>query len=249
MTVAPSWLVRETMEIMGIRRTLHGHAGDPDFARMAVQAPPADVLIREVVAQKPGFVFLDCGACMGFGALIASAAGAHIVAIDADPRAALCLRSTFAQNGLPVAVIEAGLGAGGPDLWFRTEARLGAGRVSAEGALQVRQATIDSVVRDLDLHAVDLVSLDLNGFEFEALRGGADVLSRFKPLVLMRFDPMALTISGRSSPATVIEWILERFGAVDVVEGDARRIERGASIEDFVRESFLQPPVWLRLAA
>ena len=55
----------------------------------------------------------------------------------------------------------------------------GSWSVQADGTVPVRQVTIDS----LNLMFCDLIVLDIEGYEVEALRGGEDTISRCRPVI------------------------------------------------------------------
>ena len=55
------------------------------------------------------------------------------------------------------------------------------GKVSEAGKLTVECITIDSIVEQLKLEAVDFIKMDIEGGERRALRGAVESLSRFHP--------------------------------------------------------------------
>jgi FkbM family methyltransferase len=53
--------------------------------------------------------------------------------------------------------------------------------VAAHGSVEVRTTTIDAVVEELGLPSVDLIKLDVEGAELEALLGARRTIERFRP--------------------------------------------------------------------
>jgi FkbM family methyltransferase len=51
----------------------------------------------------------------------------------------------------------------------------------AGGEVRVRALTIDSLVRQLGLEAVDLIKMDIEGGERKALLGASETIRRFRP--------------------------------------------------------------------
>lgn len=58
--------------------------------------------------------------------------------------------------------------------------------------------TLDSVVFSLNLSRVDLIKLDIDGFECRMMRGASDVLTRWHPVLVMELAPYALEEQGAS---------------------------------------------------
>jgi FkbM family methyltransferase len=58
--------------------------------------------------------------------------------------------------------------------------------MSTSGA---RAATLDVLVKELELKKVSFIKLDVDGFEWEVLQGARETLSKFRPTVLMEFAP------------------------------------------------------------
>lgn len=155
-------------------------------------------------------VLLDVGANTGAYSLLATALSARTRVIAVEPHAANAerLRANLELNAVQrVSVVEAAVGAAEGALHLT---------VPADGALSdvasgidafarahygidytvvpVAQTTIDRIVGDHGLDRVDLIKLDVEYFELEALRGAARTLTRFSPLVLADvFDYEVLT--------------------------------------------------------
>jgi len=137
-----------------------------------------------------GDVVLDCGAHVGFFTRDALNAGAgKVVAIEPSPTNFECLRRNFAEE------IEAGKVVIYPKgVWHRDEEMMievHAGR-SAQDKIVEHQAagassiavpltTIDKLVEELGLDRVDLIKMDIEGAEANALKGAKNTIAKFKP--------------------------------------------------------------------
>jgi FkbM family methyltransferase len=155
-----------------------------------------EILLREQMEEciydhpavriRSGDVVLDCGGHIGTFARFALERGARqVVSIEPDKSNAACYRMNLEQEigaGRAV-VVEAGLWDQPGSLRFTPDEKgnSGSGLVSQAGKLEIRTATIDSVVEELGLDRVDFIKMDIEGAERRALAGGAAVLGRWAP--------------------------------------------------------------------
>jgi len=143
-------------------------------------------------AVRKGDVVLDCGAYLGHFTREALEAGAsRVIAIEPGTRQSACLRRTFASEvaaGL-VEVVQEGVWSAEGRLQFQDKASPDASFVAA-AFLQARSSvarisvpvtTIDALARRLNLPRIDLIKMDIEGSEQEALRGAVRTLAEFKP--------------------------------------------------------------------
>lgn len=71
------------------------------------------------------------------------------------------------------------LGAESAMVMMRGSVSAGSWRIDPAGKFPVQQVTIDA----LDLNACDAIFLDIEGYEAEALRGAANTIERFRPVL------------------------------------------------------------------
>lgn len=168
------------------------------------------------VAPKPGDVFLDVGAYIGWFTIQAAKAvgpSGKVVALEPDTYNRGQLEENLALNGLssctvvPVAAwfeaAEIGWRADDVPVWSKVD------RASHGGS--VRAVTIDSLVDDLGLAKVDWIKMDIEGAEVEALQGAQKTLARFRPDLFIEVHETLDTVSR----------FLEKFGyAVEKSEFD-----------------------------
>lgn len=131
-----------------------------------------------------GDIIFDCGACEGFFIAKALEEGASkVFAIEPNPLMVRCLEKTFQQEILDqrVVILPFVLGTSKKIVFFDFDKKDPfSGRVAHSG-LAITQTTLDDLVVYLDLQKLDLVKMDLEGFEAQALQGGSQMISRFYP--------------------------------------------------------------------
>jgi FkbM family methyltransferase len=159
------------------------------------------------VAPKPGEVFLDIGAYIGWYTIQASGAvgpSGRVIALEPDATNRRQLEYNISLNGLsncftvPKAAWEhnekIGWHSSAVPVWHKADVR--------EGANLVQAITVDSLVNELGLKRVDWIKMDIEGGEIEALRGAARTLELFSPVLFVEvhetMEPLtrSLTKSG-----------------------------------------------------
>jgi hypothetical protein len=78
---------------------------------------------------------------------------------------------------------------------------------------------------------VDLIKIDIEGYELPALRGLERTLGRCRPMVLCEFNPLCLRAQGGIDPAQLADFIFGRADAVELVEHDHGRTRVGSADE------------------
>ena len=147
-------------------------------------------------ALRRGDVLVDVGAHVGVHALTAAArlrrlGGGTVVAFEPARDSAATLRAAAARNRLDVTVVECALGRGPGTAELRADPAYGAadaGVRSLHGhgaAVQtVPVVAFDAWVRQAGLDRLDVVKLDVEGAELDALAGMRDSLARLRPRLL-----------------------------------------------------------------
>jgi len=59
--------------------------------------------------------------------------------------------------------------------------------------------TLDQFIETNSIQKIDLIKLDVDGFELKVLRGGQKTLQKFKPLILFELCPYVLREHGTSA--------------------------------------------------
>lgn len=112
---------------------------------------------------RPGAAVVDIGHLIGEYSLsiLARTEAAHLIAIDGDPAATACLQESLTRL---------------PNLTARTRCRL---ETAFMGLGDGGTVALDS----LDLPPVDVIKMDVDGYEFDALRGAHALLTRDRPIL------------------------------------------------------------------
>jgi FkbM family methyltransferase len=149
---------------------------------------------------REGWSVVDVGANIGIFSLRAArlvGRSGRVVSVEPHPdtyaRLVVNLEANGARNVRPIraavgsrdGVAQLIQGAGS------TTARLSEGSEATPGALSVKVATLDRLVREMALPRLDLLKLDIEGGEVAALEGAQDALSRCGRLVLELHDTRA----------------------------------------------------------
>lgn len=176
---------------------------------------------------RPGMSVLDVGANIGFHALhAASLVGAEgrVVAVEPDPANAALLRLAASRNaGFRIEVVEAALSDREGELVLSD---LGNPANSGARFVHEERAVLDRLVhgpvptfrrvaafpwdaRYLETR-IDLVKMDVEGFEPRVARGMERSLLRHRPVVLSELAPSNLASLGGVSAEDYIAWFRER---------------------------------------
>ena len=128
-------------------------------------------------------VVFDCGACEGFFARYALDKGVRkVICIEPSPVMVDCLHATFAQEieQEKVVIVPAGVASHcGQATFSAIDSDAFSGRLDHNGAVKVDIRTLDVIAENYG--EPSFVKMDLEGFEYEALRGGVDLLRAARP--------------------------------------------------------------------
>jgi len=169
-------------------------------------------------ACSPGMTFLDIGAnCGYYTALFLSRAGpdSRIAALEPDPQCfELLKRTVAANNGRNVSCLRvAASDTCGTTRLYRNLDNRGDNRLYpnelAASSCEVETNTIDCLLEQLGVNALDLIKMDVQGFEGRVLSGMRKTLRRASGLTLMtEFWPSGLRQAG-TDPASVLTSLAE----------------------------------------
>ena len=152
--------------------------------------------IQEILSKrlKPGMVFYDLGANIGFFSLLAArlvGASGQVFSFEPDPEIIARLRRNIARNGFTNAtVIEAGVWSASGDLIFvvadQSSPDRGVGKFvageSAEAGTPTRCVALDGFFHSAP--APDVIKCDVEGAEIEVFRGAAKLLEARHPIII-----------------------------------------------------------------
>jgi FkbM family methyltransferase len=190
------WLKRT----FGGRIRIPFHSFEADFELSQGEIAPYAQMVRDraegVIPTSPevsGWTVVDCGANVGLFSLFLKDA-ARVVAVEPNPAVNRRLKGNLEANGVAATVIEAAIS--GRDGTVKMDFGSGPSVLSSigESGTEVRSISLDSLLSENKIDSVDLLKLDLEGHEIEALGGAADALSqgRVKRIVAEFNDADAL---------------------------------------------------------
>lgn len=142
--------------------------------------------VREV---RRGDVVFDIGAHAGFYTLLASeliGMEGQVIAFEPLPRNLHYLHRHIALNCCRnVVVIEAAVGDADGSVRFEEGPNSSMGCVSPRGHLEVKMVSLDELVRRGTLPAPDVIKIDIEGGELDALEGARRILKQCRPMIFL----------------------------------------------------------------
>lgn len=166
-------------------------------------------------------VALDIGANIGVTAAIISQVLSlgHVYAFEPAKAGFAALEDNVAANNLTnVRVYNIAISDKAGNLHFNDASAYG--HISADGAQEVHASTIDVMVGSLALKRVDFIKIDVEGSEWAVLKGAADTIANYQPLIYVEFNSWALVAYGKNSPVDFAQWITDSFKWVYVVSNN-----------------------------
>jgi len=177
--------------------------------------------LREIVRTvlPSGGVAIDIGANVGWHTLLMArlvGAEGRVLAIEANPSVREHLERNVKFNRLgqvevvPFAIAESErhLDFHGPNADDPASA---SGHVSGRteektGLIRVKARSLDSIVEERRIARVDLIKIDVEGFEWPALQGGEETITRFRPYIVFEYDS-AYARRGGGSTSVLAEFL------------------------------------------
>lgn len=238
--------------------TVHGRAcrisGDPDdiyFHNILHAVPTLDRLgaVARAVLPEDGVV-ADIGANIGLSALVMAPCvpRGRIHAFEPVPVAFAFLEANAAADPLAnIEPIPRALGAATGSVAIHVGPRFTAGShvvdpthamAAQMQTIAVPLGTLDGFVAERRLTRLDLVKIDVEGFEAEVLDGAAQSLDRFRPVVVLEVNSFCLVAFRDSSPRRFVEALIDRFPRVIwfARDGAPVRLRRGPPLHRFIHD-------------
>ncbi len=217
--------------------------------RGTYSAPSAARIVFDLI--HPGSVLLDLGAHLGVVALVAARLGAEVIAVEAAPGNAACLRASRDANGLSnLHVVGAAVSDRPGVVLFREDGAYG--QVTTEsgpGVVEVRAAPVVELLRERGLDRVDVVKMDVEGHEPQAIEGMRTLLERpDAPPVVFESNRHTLHRVG-ATPADLLT-LFEAFGYRTYLVGNGELIEADSSsfqvetVSDYLATKRTPPSGW-----
>ena len=163
------------------------------------------------------WICIDAGANVGYYSVLMGrlAPRGSVYAFEPTSNADLLRDNLIANGSTNVELVEMALAArtyNGADLIYETW-----GEPAIE--LDASFVTVDRFVQDRGLSRLDLMKIDVDGFDLEVLWGAEETLARFSPRVVVELNH-ALATRGHSVP-DALEWMAARgYQDVLVLDGE-----------------------------
>ncbi len=202
---------------------------------------------------QPGQVYYDVGANVGFFAMIAArlmGPTGRVVCFEPLPANASQIAYNAKLNGFSnVAVRAEALGGSNRSEVFQTSAEptwgmlstVGKSPVQASGQIAVDVRTLDSLCAAHDLPLPDVIKMDIEGAEAEALQGAAETLRRSRPLMVIELHSTNAAVCAVLESLGYVSVVLGSPVAVEDVDWDANILAVPQERKDIL-ETFARPP-------
>lgn len=184
------------MTDLRIIRSFHGvklfvHPRDKAWACFSDEHPFEPHVVERIRPLLRGKRFLDVGANIGFYSLLAAQEGAsRIVAIEPNPETFALLNQSIALHGADVEAHRFGLSDVARFGKMQVEKDNSIGIIKENGNTPVPLVPLSAITGETDF---DIVKIDVDGHDFEAARGMADMIERCHPIVFIEFMPSILS--------------------------------------------------------
>ena len=176
---------------------------------------------------EPGHRIIDVGAGIGDHVLVFSrrvGPAGKVIAIEAHPWTAECLRMTVEQNHLTNTRViqEAAWDREGTLMMSDERIHERNSVLASSRQIAIRARPLDSMLAEFALDRVDLVKMNIEGAELAALAGMKELLTRSRAIVISCHDFLATSPDDpRRTKSAVIE-ILRDTGFVVTTRPDAK---------------------------
>lgn len=180
-----------------------------DHAKYFGLAEPAFDNLEDLI--RKDFLILDIGANIGTTTVRFAncAIDGSVVAFEPSATTFSRLRRNLELNEIAnVSCLQIGLGDqdGQFALYDVVETNPGMKRILPDQIVnedysseQIQMTTVDSVVRNMGIHRVDLIKIDIEGFEEKALLGSRVTLKKMRPILFVELDDGNLKLHGSSA--------------------------------------------------
>ena len=136
-----------------------------------------------------GDVVYDIGANVGFYSLLASVLvgeSGHVFSFEPFPDNLRELKRHLELNRVRnCTVIEAAVSSVDGEAYFDPSGDRCTGHLAATGILRVRTLTLDRLIQEEGMRPPSLIKIDIEGSEYECLRGATGVIQKFRPVIFL----------------------------------------------------------------
>lgn len=212
---------------------------DPDFGRHLAGGNAWEPHIAKAIKAQleSGATFVDVGANIGvmsFPAAVQVGPRGKVIGFEPNSRNAAMFRRGLVANKLDnVRLFAFGL-SDAPHMIALSNASNAkvVGPATALQDLDVIQAIPGDEIL-LREERVDLIKIDVEGFEYRVLEGLTGTIAKFKPTILCEFNPLCLVSSGGIEPEVLARHLFSLARHGDLIEHDGS-LTRVASADELM---------------
>jgi FkbM family methyltransferase len=240
--------MQRTIDFLGRDIVLHGRAGDPYFDNIAA-AGANDFLIDIVGRYLPNDpVILDVGANIGVtSAIIAVLRPAAIIySFEPSPETLGFLSETVRPFGNVTAVPIAMSDKPGTMRFLDNATSASAshlinGNSLGGSTIEISVSTIDEFVKERSIERIDLIKIDVEGFEPDVISGARETIGRLRPGVFVEVNSFTLIAYGNLNPRTFIESLIATFPFIYWFDqGKPRPLQSDADLLAFIHDHLIK---------
>ena len=166
---------------------------------------------------KMGDTFIDIGANIGYfsmlGASIVGTSG-HVISFEPIGRLADQIKCSSRTNGLNNIKIKK-LALGNNPCKMTLEIMPGniggsslVKNINSGLSEEIFVSTLDLQLKDIK--RVDLIKIDVEGFEYEVLKGGQDTISKHLPVIILEFSPSVYGRQKEDNSKNILKFLMAR---------------------------------------
>jgi FkbM family methyltransferase len=234
LTAVTEAAIRET-RVLGQTVSISGDPKDTYFTSLPDEIDD-DVLSLLGKIVPTDIVAVDVGANIGLHALAMShlAPDGRIHTFEASPDTSRHLQENVRANGASNVVVHAKAVSSEPgELTLFSNDEFAAGStvidqatdlareyMSEEGRniVRVPAVTLDAFVAEQGLERLDLIKIDVEGYDIDVIRGAKNTIATLRPTVITEFATFAITTHRQLLPADVLAEIRGTFDRVYVID-------------------------------
>ncbi len=107
--------------------------------------------------------------------------------------------------------------------------------------MAVKATTLDAFVMERAIDRLDLIKVDVEGFEMAVIDGAPESLARFRPDLFIEFNSFTLIAFGNINPGAMAERLMEMFPFVHRFKDAAPvHIDSNEKLLDFLHGTLIQ---------
>lgn len=180
-------------------------------------------VLRQTLA--PHMTMIDIGANLGYYTIIGSAHARAVIAFEPEEEnARLLSRSCDANHRTNITLITKGLSDKPEQLPLEihpdNKGKHSLLATNEKGTVHttIELVTLDAMLDELGLHSVDLIKMDIEGWEAKALRGAMKTINQEHPMLMFEFAPARIRAAGDDPKAMLDSLIACGYTLLEINE-------------------------------